>query len=597
MAFVVLCTPVSVPASEVTGTTTSGVYGSLNWELDGTILTVTGNGEIGKDAPWNTYSNKTQITGIHLGEGITKLSEESFDSYTALTEITLPDTLERIENYAFYGCSSLKAITIPKNVSYVGVYVFSGCRETVITFAGWKCQIHDGSMPTDTGIRLRGYAKSTAETYAKENSIPFETMQCGGHSYTETENPSADCTHAGKITRICAKCGDTQVENVAALGHDWSGWATTKEATCTENGLRTRSCMRAGCSETENDILYATGHQYEEVAHTESSCTQKGVTTYRCAVCGDSYEEIEESLKHSYDSGVEVQKPSENEPGRMKYTCQNCGQIYYKKIGLIRAPEKISVDASVQAQTVRLNVSYPGGGKVSYYSYDSKVKVDQNGVVSIPAKYTGQVNILVSVDATDEYESMGTSILISLGKIPANITAGNIKKTASSVKNQTFSLGIKRNGNGKITYSSFHPKVKVNARGNVTIAKNFVGTAYLVIRTQETQDYEAGVKKIAIQVAPEQTSLSGIQNLKGKKMKLSWNTKSSATGYEIQYSSSSNFKNAKTIAKKGYQNKTVTISGLTKNKTYYTRIRIVRRAAGADVFSPWSAAKRIKITK
>lgn len=595
MVFLILVTPVNTRAA----VTDSGTFGNLKWELDQGTLTVTGTGEMGTGVPWNGYKN--QITHVVIGEGITNLSTESFDSCTALTDISLPDSLEKIDMYAFYGCSSLKAITIPKNVTYVGAMVFSGCKETVITFLSWNCELNYGFMPNDSGISLRGYSNSTAEAYAKEysgeNKIPFEQIVCSRHNYVDTINSIADCTHTGKITRICSECGDRQVETVAASGHLFSDWYTVKEPTCTTNGEKERRCTREGCDYREADVIPAKGHQYEVVEKTDSTCETIGYTKYTCTVCGDTYEEKSEGFSHQYDEGVVDKVPSEKENGRMKYTCLYCGQVHYKTIASIKAPDKVILDSAETAQTIQLKVSYPGGGKVFYYSYDPDIKVNQNGVVTIPKRYSGQANILVSVDATDSYESMGASILLVVNKISPNLSVSNVRKTASSLKDQKFALNVKRRGDGKLTYQSFHPKIKVDAKGNVTIAKNFVGTGYLVVRTQESKYYQAGLKKIAIQVSPEQTALSGLQNIKGKKLKLTWKTKSSATGYEIQYSTNSKFKTTKTIVQKGYRKGSATVSGLSKNKTYYVRIRIVRRTAGADVYSSWSASKKIKIIK
>ena len=39
------------------------------------------------------------------------------------------------------------------------------------------------------------------------------------------------------------------------------------------------------------------------------------------------------------------------------------------------------------------------------------------------------------------------------------------------------------------------------------------------------------------------------------------------------------------------------ISGLAKGKTYYVRIRSYKTVSGKNVYSAWSAAKSVKITK
>ena len=304
-------------------------------------------------------------------------------------------------------------------------------------------------------------------------------------------------------------------------------------------------------------------------------------------------------FNHDYDDGKVIRAATASQPGIWQYTCLNCNYGLQKKIGCIKAADTLSLYASETAQTYHLAVTYNGEGTLDYFVSDTerKVKIDQKGNITIPAKYTGTFFVILSVEETDQYYTFDKTVTIHVLKTPPQITVPKIQKTASSTSAQTFQLEAKYKGSGKVTYTSFHPKVTVGKTGKITVAKNFVGTAYLTIHVAETDYYAEAIKKFAIYIAPEQTSLTRLQNLKGKKLKITWQTKSSATGYEIQYATSSNFKNAKTIAKKGYKSSSVTISNLAKKKTYYVRIRIVRRTAGANVFSPWSKAKTIKITK
>jgi hypothetical protein len=77
-----------------------------------------------------------------------------------------------------------------------------------------------------------------------------------------------------------------------------------------------------------------------------------------------------------------------------------------------------------------------------------------------------------------------------------------------------------------------------------------------------------------------------------KKMTLSWNKNSSASGYQIDYSTSSNYSNRKRITcSKTTSSKT--ISGLTSNKTYYVRIRAYKTVANHTYYSGW---KKLSVT-
>ncbi len=72
-----------------------------------------------------------------------------------------------------------------------------------------------------------------------------------GHDYVpEVTNPT--CTEKGYTTYTCSRCKASYIDDYTdALGHVWSDWEVTKEATETENGERTRTCSRCGAIETE----------------------------------------------------------------------------------------------------------------------------------------------------------------------------------------------------------------------------------------------------------------------------------------------------------------------------------------------------------
>ena len=150
----------------------------------------------------------TSLKKINLPEKLADIGEHAFFECKSLTEVTLPDGLTGLRNYAFSGCTGLRRITIPGSVGTIWEGAFSGCsgltsvtiREgvTVIepyAFSGcgklaWAYipasvealiwQPIGFSYDEDTyeqilvpGFKIYGFAGTTAETYAKDNGIPF----------------------------------------------------------------------------------------------------------------------------------------------------------------------------------------------------------------------------------------------------------------------------------------------------------------------------------------------------------------------------------------------------------------------------------------
>ncbi|MCD8008853.1 MAG: fibronectin type III domain-containing protein [Clostridiales bacterium] len=93
------------------------------------------------------------------------------------------------------------------------------------------------------------------------------------------------------------------------------------------------------------------------------------------------------------------------------------------------------------------------------------------------------------------------------------------------------------------------------------------------------------------------TSISSLKNRSSKKMTVKWKKNSKATGYQIQYSTNSSFKNAKTVKVTSASSLSKTISGLTKGKKYYVRVRVYKTTGGETYRSAWSATKTVTIKK
>ena len=184
--------------------------------------------------------------------------------------------------------------------------------------------------------------------------------------------------------------------------------------------------------------------------------------------------------------------------------------------------------------------------------------------------------------------------------VPASnpITVKNVTKTTSA-KTQTVKLGAKAKENAKLSYKSDNKSVKVDKNGTVTIAKNFVGKATITITAAPTssKNYKATTKKVTVTVNPAGVKLTSVKNYKGKKLKASWKKNTKVTGYQVQYSTSSKFKSAKTVTVKGYKSTSKTITKLTKNKKYYVRVRTYKTVGKTNYYSGWSGAKSVTIKK
>jgi hypothetical protein len=123
------------------------------------------------------------------------------------------------------------------------------------------------------------------------------------------------------------------------------------------------------------------------------------------------------------------------------------------------------------------------------------------------------------------------------------------------------------------------------------------GTQYTYrVRAYNGSSYSAYSTSVAM-VRLTTPSVTALSNSSKKTMKVTWAKNSKATGYEIQYATSSRFSSAKKVKVTSYKTTTKNISSLTKGKKYYVRVRSYKVVNGKTYYSVWSSAKSVTIKK
>lgn len=103
-----------------------------------------------------------------------------------------------------------------------------------------------------------------------------------------------------------------------------------------------------------------------------------------------------------------------------------------------------------------------------------------------------------------------------------------------------------------------------------------------------------GEKSIEFTVKPKGVSSVSVSALLGG-FSASWDKQTDNTaGYELQYSQSSNFSSAKTVSVGNNTTNSQKVTGLSRNKTYYVRVRTYRFASdGMKICSDYTSAKSV----
>jgi len=107
---------------------------------------------------------------------------------------------------------------------------------------------------------------------------------------------------------------------VPATGHDYQ-ITYHSDVTHTVDGITTYTCTK--CSASYTDTVSAEGHEFEQKAHLDPTCTTDGYDTYFCPTCNEEYSDIIPATGHTFKS-IEHSAPTCTESGFDHRYCTTC---------------------------------------------------------------------------------------------------------------------------------------------------------------------------------------------------------------------------------------------------------------------------------
>lgn len=129
------------------------------------------------EIPAFAFSQCEYLTSITIPDSVTNIDEFAFHDCIGITSITIPNSVTNIGSSAFSGCTGLTSITIPSSVTEIGSSAFEGCTGiTSITIPGSVTNIGYGVFASCPNLTLHAPAGSAAESYARDNNIPFSPI-------------------------------------------------------------------------------------------------------------------------------------------------------------------------------------------------------------------------------------------------------------------------------------------------------------------------------------------------------------------------------------------------------------------------------------
>lgn len=181
-----LCASIPLGALSVAAATT-GTTGDCQWRLDGTTLTIYGNGAMEdysyRRGPWGNT-----VTSVIIEEGVTAVGKYAFGGCSHLVEVTLPDSVTSIRENAFESCSELRSVTFGNKLRTIGPSAFEQCYKLqTVVFPDSVGTIAEDAFYSCTGLRSvhigSGVTSISANAFFNCSSLTEFTVSPGNGYY------------------------------------------------------------------------------------------------------------------------------------------------------------------------------------------------------------------------------------------------------------------------------------------------------------------------------------------------------------------------------------------------------------------------------
>ncbi len=228
---------------------------------------------------------------VVIPKDVTSIAEYAFSSCSNLTQIFIPEGVTSIGFGAFYNCSSLISANIPEGITSIEGSLFRNCSSLT-------------NINIPSGVTSIGESAFYGCSSLTGISIPSGVTSIGNYAFS-------DCI---KLSLSVYK--DSYAESYAKIRFIKYSYI---------NG------------ESEHT------HSYTSKVSVNPGCTTKGIMTYICSECGDTYTKEISALGHKYGNSKTV-AATVNKNGLLIKSCIVCGN---EDVTTIYSPTTIRLSKTV----------------------------------------------------------------------------------------------------------------------------------------------------------------------------------------------------------------------------------------------------------
>lgn len=477
------------------------------------------------------YPAKKTDTSFAVSAKTYTISPYAFYKAENLTSISLPSGLVTIENNAFYGCINIKTMTIPKTVTYIGTKALGFYRKLNVT-----------ADQMISGFTIRGYDKSAAQSYAKENNIPFTVL-------ADTATPVSDFRTSSVNEKSAVLCWSRTSDKGYILeqykGRKWTQiYKTDKnsDTTYTVSGLTPDTTYTF---RIKSYIVSGTAEKYSDYTRLAVKTPMVNVSSFKATTANQNTVVLNWS-KNASATGYIIEQ----------YKGGKWTQIYVAKSNTVTG-YAVSGLAEGTPYTFRLKSYRTANGKTGYSNYTAtKATTSLSAMKNAVVKSTGSSSITLAWDRN----------ATATGYIIEQYKSGKWTQIAVTKNNTTLAFTVK--GLRSDTTYTFRVKAYKNTGGS-TVYGSYARLA--------------GTTRIA-----NVSSFTGSCSNLGA-VTLRWSVNNAATGYVVEVYKGGKWNQVKVIRDNSVT--TVTADGLGDNTIYTFRIKSFRTENNTTKFSEYMTAK------
>ena len=528
----------------------------------------------------NLYFDGQLLTNVVIPDGITKIRDKAFYG-SSITSVTIPGSVTSIDHDAFMDCSSLKNVTISDGVKEIGEGAFYGCTS-----------LAEVKMPETTKEGYIGYEAFRDCTALKSITISNCMKRIEQYAFRGCTNlvriaiPDSLKSIEGGAFRDCSSLKEIDISSLEAwlgikdldgvYGDLYLNGKLLTGAVIPDGVTKIRSGAFRNCKSLKSvkipDSVTHIGHYVFE---------DTGITNLTIP---DSVQVIDPRAFGLKNTNINIHFRGT----KAQWDAAAAEGVYYKSIEY----NYFSVDAVFSLSGTSYNYTGKAIRPAVTVTYNGQKLVEGTDYKLVYKNNINAGRATVSINGIGSYSGTAAKTY-TIKKIANTFTAKNVAKSYST-QAQSFDLGVKAKS-GTPTYKSNNASVTVSKAGRVTVKAKFIGNATITITSPANTNYTSVKKSIVVKVVPTKTKFTSAASGASGKMTLKWVQRSNATGYVIQYSTSSTFEGAKTVRIDKNSTVSTTIGGLAKGRKYYVRIKTFKTVSGVKYYSGWSEVKTVTI--